>query len=61
MEQNKKLFAFKLVDKQVANASKWKAREGVALAGCTLIDGQQGRGYYPPLPLQGTDVTDYPC
>ncbi|HWT13325.1 MAG TPA: hypothetical protein VN231_11270 [Allosphingosinicella sp.] len=33
----KKVFAFKLADK---NNGKWKAREGVSLAGCTDPTGQ---------------------
>ena len=39
MESKQKLFAFKLAAKQQkkdqANESKWKARDGVAIAGCT--------------------------
>ncbi|EKE87650.1 hypothetical protein [Idiomarina xiamenensis] len=39
MKQNKKLFAFKLAEKKQATQMKsqkqFKAREGVALAGCT--------------------------
>jgi hypothetical protein len=31
----KKTFAFKLSDANTKGASKWNAREGVALAGCT--------------------------
>jgi hypothetical protein len=38
MNTEKKLFAFKLADKQAkrADQNKWKARDGVAVAGCTL-------------------------
>ena len=40
MDTRKKLFAFKLADKQAAgvdrNNGKWKARDGVVIAGCTL-------------------------
>lgn len=44
----KKVFAFKLAEKkekeeQKAPAAKWKAREGVSLAGCT---DPSGRGDY---------------
>ena len=39
MESKQKLFAFKLAAKQQkkeqADESKWKARDGVAIAGCT--------------------------
>ncbi len=36
MNNPKKIFAFKLADKQAKAATpKWKAREGVSLAGCT--------------------------
>ncbi|MEA3011144.1 MAG: hypothetical protein QOJ91_2836 [Sphingomonadales bacterium] len=31
----KKTFAFKLANKNSGDAQKWKAREGIALAGCT--------------------------
>ncbi|HEX9945966.1 MAG TPA: hypothetical protein VGA98_00340 [Allosphingosinicella sp.] len=31
----KKTFAFKLADKTEKSASKWNARDGIALAGCT--------------------------
>jgi hypothetical protein len=34
-EMEKKTFAFKLADHGVKPSDKWKAREGVALAGCT--------------------------
>lgn len=39
MDMNKKSFAFKLAARRPANA-KWKAREGVALAGCTDPSGE---------------------
>jgi len=36
MKNQKKLFAFKLADKQdKAAPHKWQARDGVSLAGCT--------------------------
>lgn len=39
MESKQKLFAFKLADKQQkkdqADELKWKARDGVAVAGCS--------------------------
>jgi hypothetical protein len=33
----KKTFAFKLADKSAKGASKWKARDGVSLAGCSEV------------------------
>ena len=41
MNTQKKLFAFKLADKQAKSAdqNKWKARDGVALAACTSFSG----------------------
>jgi hypothetical protein len=46
MDTQKKLFAFRLADKQTRNAGesegKWKARDGIAIAGCcqsTIPDG----------------------
>ncbi len=40
MNNEKKIFAFKLAEKkeqekEKAETAKWKAREGVSLAGCT--------------------------
>ena len=35
MNNDKKVFAFKLAEKKKASTGKWKAREGVSLAGCT--------------------------
>ncbi len=37
MQKEQKLFAFKLADKDQKSEknTKWKAREGVAIAGCT--------------------------
>jgi hypothetical protein len=43
METNQKLFAFKLAAKEEAKqidtdaTGKWKAREGIAIAGCTRV------------------------
>ena len=34
----KKTFAFKLSDESAKGARKWKARDGVAIAGCSLVD-----------------------
>jgi hypothetical protein len=31
----KKTFAFKLADKNAKDDSRWKARDGISLAGCT--------------------------
>jgi hypothetical protein len=39
MNTQKKLFAFKLADKQDKATPKWKARDGVSLAGCTDATG----------------------
>lgn len=40
MNNNKKIFAFKLAEKKDrAATTKWRAREGVALAGCTDVTG----------------------
>jgi hypothetical protein len=33
----KKTFAFKLADKSANGAGKWKARDGVSLAGCSEV------------------------
>ena len=33
----KKTFAFKLADQGAKGSGKWKAREGVALAGCSEV------------------------
>jgi len=33
----KKTFAFKLADANAKGARKWKARDGVALAGCSEV------------------------
>ncbi|HEX8468265.1 MAG TPA: hypothetical protein VF620_10720 [Allosphingosinicella sp.] len=45
-----KTFAFKLADKTSSGASRWSARDGVAVAGCTYVgDGQyreRDTGYY---------------
>jgi hypothetical protein len=45
-----KTFAFKLADRGGKEASKWTARDGVSLAGCTHVgDGQyrlRDNGYY---------------
>ncbi|HEX8468267.1 MAG TPA: hypothetical protein VF620_10730 [Allosphingosinicella sp.] len=35
----KKTFAFKLADKAANSASKWRTRDGVALAGCSDVTG----------------------
>jgi hypothetical protein len=39
----KKTFAFKLAAEGSKGARKWQARDGVALAGCSLVD---PRGQY---------------
>ena len=41
MNNDKKVFAFKLAEKkeiEKEKAAKWKAREGVSVAGCTESD-----------------------
>ena len=40
MEKNTKVFAFKLAQKAKSDGEKrqWKAREGVATAGCSLVE-----------------------
>lgn len=53
MQSDKKLFAFKLAEKRDEASTpqgKWKAREGLAVAGCTeLPDGsQEWRDWYGP-------------
>lgn len=60
MNIEKKSFAFKLADKGRSAASvdgKWKAREGVSLAGCTEV---QFPGNYRQTRLPGSD-NDYYC
>lgn len=46
MTIERKVFAFKLAEKKPAK-SKWKARDGVSLAGCTYIG--DGRYWYGPM------------
>ncbi len=47
MNNDKKVFAFKLAEKkeqQKDTTAKWKARDGVSVAGCTLLrDGSNYR------------------
>lgn len=52
MKKETKLFAFKLAKKSVPKKSDmaWKAREGVALAGCTISGGT-----WPDLILQNSE------
>jgi hypothetical protein len=38
-EMEKKTFTFKLADKAANGASKWRTRDGVALAGCSDVTG----------------------
>jgi hypothetical protein len=57
MDTQKKLFAFKLAEKQAVNAdqNKWKARDGIAIAGCTT--GPTPAGYLPgPTPLSDRPI-----
>lgn len=61
MNNEKKLFAFKLAEKNVTNSGqdngKWKARDGVAIAGCTISDISPG---FRLGALSGVD-TSVPC
>jgi hypothetical protein len=41
---DKKTFAFKLADKNAKGASKWKARDGISLAGCSEVAWGDYRG-----------------
>lgn len=56
MNNDKKVFAFKLAEKkeqeQKEKATKWKAREGVSAAGCT---DKIGDGSYRTSKAPGTD------
>ncbi len=42
MKNNSKVFAFKLAEKTQQTKTPWKAREGVAIAGCTTRPGEMG-------------------
>jgi hypothetical protein len=46
----KKTFAFRLAEERGKNGRKWQARDGVAVAGCTLVDprGQYKQGFNHP-------------
>lgn len=50
MDTQKKLFAFKLAEKQAKNADendgKWKARDGLAIAACTRKNGNPLDGWW---------------
>lgn len=50
MDTNRKSFAFKLADKK-PQAAKWRARDGVSMAGCTLV----GDGHYWDGPIYMRD------
>ncbi|MCM2564777.1 MULTISPECIES: hypothetical protein [Janthinobacterium] len=47
MQNQTKLFAFKLAEKQeqkpAVPATAWKVRDGVAVAGCTAVQAEQYR------------------
>ena len=49
MQNQTKLFAFKLAEKQAqkpaAAAIAWKVRDGVAVAGCTAVDSEEQYRY----------------
>lgn len=60
IQEPKKLFAFQLAEKraQAKPAQQWKVRDGVAVAGCSVLDEE-----FAPLrettPRLGTDGGDY--
>lgn len=59
MNNDKKIFAFKLAEKkeqEKEKAAKWKAREGVSVAGCT---DPQGWGNYRYTTSRGSDNGAY--
>ena len=50
-QKQSKLFAFKLAEKKVSEAkpaTQWQVREGVAIAGCTVVDkfGNYAESYF---------------
>jgi hypothetical protein len=49
MQADKKIFAFRLAAKTAAETKdrKWKAREGVAIAGCSEVQWQNYRAARP--------------
>lgn len=53
IQKDAKLFAFKLAEKQVqetTQAPQWQVRDGVAVAGCSLVDqydNYKDYGYWP--------------
>lgn len=40
-----KTFAFKLADKALNSCPKWKAREGISIAGCTQLSENDYRDF----------------
>jgi hypothetical protein len=60
-QKQPKLFAFKLAEQQNKDAKPaqtWKVRDGVALAGCTVLD-EEGAPYRYSSPRLGSDAGDY--
>ena len=60
-QKQTKLFAFKLAEKRVQAAKPaqpWKVRDGVAVAGCTVLD-EEGSPYRESNRLVGSDSGDY--
>jgi hypothetical protein len=60
-QKEAKLFAFKLVEqrsKDAKPAQPWKVREGVSVAGCTVLD-EEGAPYRNRSPLAGNDGGEY--
>ncbi len=61
MNNDKKIFAFKLAEKkenEKEKAAKWKVRDGVSVAGCTELSG--GGDNYREINRYGWD-TGYYC
>lgn len=61
MDMQKRLFAFKLAEKQAMsanqNSGKWKVRDGVAVAGCTQPN-PVSQAFFPG---PGTTDNSMPC
>jgi hypothetical protein len=51
----RKTFAFKLADKAANSAPKWRTRDGVALAGCSDVTGNDDLRYK----IGGSDGGDW--
>ncbi|MEW6024674.1 MAG: hypothetical protein AB1807_21330 [Pseudomonadota bacterium] len=59
-QEPKKLFAFQLAEKraQAKPAQQWKVRDGVAVAGCTVLD-EEFSPYRESNRNVGSDSGDY--